>query len=293
MERQLWKAIVSLLVEVEQPRVNVRNTFSDALIVKVWMWAVVHDRPVSWACCRENWPPYERRRKLPSNSTMSRRMASKKVQFLLKQLERRVVSRSVGSVLTWFVDGKPLVISGCSKDRQAGYGRASGGKAKGYKLHAIVGSDGSIPEWRVAPMNTDERVMAHRMLKVAALQGYVVADSNYDSNKLHRVCQDRGNIQLVVPRRYGPGRGFGHRKQTESRIRSACMLEEPYNEFAIGLMNHRVEIERYFANLTNWGGGLTCLPAWARTHRRVHRWVQAKIILNSMKRSEKIRTYVN
>ena len=290
MERQLWKAIVLLLVEIEKPRVNVRNDFSDELIVKVWMWSVVHDRPVSWACCRANWPPYERRCKLPSNATMCRRLPSKEVQFLLKQLERRVLSRSNDGVLTWFIDGKPLVISGCSKDRQAGYGRATGGKAKGYKIHAIVGADGSVPEWRVAPMNTDERVMAGRMLKVATLQGYVVGDSNYDSNKLHHVCQHRGNLQFVTPRRYGPGRGFGHRKQTESRMRSVCMLEEPFNEFARDLMNQRVEIERYFGNLTNWGGGLACLPAWTRTHRRVHRWVQAKLILNSLKRSNRIRT---
>ena len=60
------------------------------------------------------------------------------------------------------LDGKPLTIGGCSKDRQAGYGRAAGGKARGYKIHVIYGSDGSIAAWRIAPMNVDERVMAAR-----------------------------------------------------------------------------------------------------------------------------------
>lgn len=293
MERQLWKVIVLLIKEIEKPKVNVRNEFSDEVIVKIWMWAVIHDRPVSWACCCENWPLYERRWKRPSNTTMSRRLSSPNVQHLLQQLEKRVLRSQEGDNLVWFIDGKPLVISGCSKDRQAGYGRASGGKAKGYKLHAIVGSDGSVSQWRVAPMNCDERVMAKRMLKVAMIQGYVVADANYDSNKLHSTCEGRGNLQFITPRRYGAGRGFGHRKQTESRIRSAHILEDPFPEFGLGLMQQRVEIERYFGNLTNWGGGLTCLPAWARTHRRVHRWVQAKLNLNSLKRSTRQTTYVD
>jgi hypothetical protein len=30
------------------------------------------------------------------------------------------------------IDGKPLPIGGCSKDRQSGYGRSAGGKAKGF-----------------------------------------------------------------------------------------------------------------------------------------------------------------
>lgn len=284
MERQLWKAIVLLLRSVEKARANVRETFSDEVIVKVWMWAVIHDRPVCWACCLENWPPYERRWKRPSNATMSRRLSSRNVMFLLKQLEHRVLRRGEGANLAWFIDGKPLVISGCSKDQQAGYGRATGGKAKGYKIHAIIGSDGSVPEWRLAPMNKDERAMARRMLKVAPIQGYVVADGNYDSNKLHSVCQQRGNIQFVTPRRYGAGRGFGHRKQTGGRLRSVEILEAPFNEFGVELMNHRVAIERFFGNLTNWGGGLACLPAWVRTHRRVNRWIQAKLVLNALKR---------
>ena len=70
--------------------------------------------------------------------------------------------------LAWSMDGKPLMIGGCSKDKQAGYGRAAGCKAKGYKLHTIAGKQGEIAEWRVAPMNKDERVMGARMLNLTA-----------------------------------------------------------------------------------------------------------------------------
>lgn len=219
MERQLWKKIVKLLNGIGKLRGNGMCTYSDAIIVKTWLWAVLNDRPVSWACQAANWPICERRWQLPSNSTMSRRLNSKGVKWLLKQLEEKVLGSDLSRNLVWAVDGKPLPISGHSHDRQAGYGRAVGGKAKGYKIHAIVGQNGSLADWRLAPMNKDERVMAGRMLRQTKIQGYLLADSNYDSNKLHGKCDQRGNLQLVSPRRYGPGRGFGHRKQTARQVK--------------------------------------------------------------------------
>jgi hypothetical protein len=180
------------------------------------------------------------------------------------------------------IDGKPLTISGCSTDRQAGYGRAAGGKAKGYKIHAIVNPAGEVAAWRVAPMNKDERVMGERLVRVASIQGYLVGDSNFDSNKLHQACERRDQLYLVTRRRYGPNHGTGHRQQTAGRLRSIQLTENPNPRFASRLLKDRGEIERHFGNLTNWGGGLTCLPPWVRTHRRVHRWVQAKLVLTAL-----------
>lgn len=57
-------------------------------------------------------------------------------------------------------------------------------------------------------------------------------------------------------------------------------------------MDKRSDIERAFGNLTNWGGGLACLPAWVRGHRRVHRFVQAKLVLTELKGHVLLRTYV-
>ena len=285
MERQLWKKIVMLINGMSKRGGNVFCSYSDAVIVKTWLWAVLHDRPVSWACQRCNWPVCERRWQLPSASTMSRRLRSKRVRWLLNQIEERVLGSNVGDNMVWMIDGKPLPISGHSKDRQAGYGRAVGGKAKGYKIHAIIGSDGSLAHWRLAPMNKDERVMAGRILKRTKIQGYLLADSNYDSNKLHQVCDKQGDLQLVSARRYGSGRGFGHRKQTMGRLRSVEILEHHTPDFGNQLINQRTQIERFFGNLTNWGGGLTHLPPWIRTYRRVKRWVQTKIIINAVKRN--------
>jgi hypothetical protein len=286
MEHQLLKEIVAVLASLDKPRTPTRFDFSDPDIVRVYYWSVLCDRPTSWACRKEHWPIHLRRRPLPSPATMSRRLRSAAVVALLDALERRVTAPA-GPGLFWLIDGKPLPIGGCSTDRQAGYGKAAGAKAKGYKLHALVGSGGTLAGWRVAPMNKDERVLGERLLKAAppeVVVGYVAADANYDSNKLHGVCDGRGNLQLVTPRRYGPGKGTGHREQTAGRLRSMALTESPLPGLGRQLLHDRAAIERQFGQLTNWGGGLTCLPAWVRTHRRVRRWVQAKLVLAALKR---------
>jgi len=257
MERQLWKKIVDLIVAVHKSKSSYRCRYSSVLILKVWFWSVINDRPVSWACERRNWSIWDRRMKLP---------------------------------VFWAIDGKPLTISGCSKDPQATYGRAAGGKAKGYKIHAIVGANGCVSQWRLAPMSKDERVMAKRMFKRLNIAGYIFADGNYDSNPLHRCCDEYGNAQLISPRRGGPGKALGHRKQTAGRLRSKEILEDEMSDFGTQMMIDRVAIERFFANLTNCATGLTCLPSWVRTYRRVHRWVQAKMIINKAKSHEDLLT---
>jgi hypothetical protein len=292
VEHQLWREILALLDRVDKPRRRTDQVFNVEEIVKTWLWAVLHDRPVSWACDSRNWPLFLRRRKLPSSSTMSRRLRCPAVRQVLNKLEQRVLAARGERPLLWFIDSKPLAISGCSKDRQAGYGRAAGCKAKGYKLHTIVGNEGSIAAWRIAPMNQDERVIARRMLRTAPVQGYVLADSNYDSNELHRVCFSRGNVQLVAPPRYGYHRKRGHRPQSPARLRAIELLENPQSPFGQTLHRERVAIERYYGQLSNWGGGLNGLPSWVRTYRRVHRWVQAKLIFTGLRRQISKRTYV-
>ena len=292
MEHQLWRLIVVILNQIDKRPKRTIDDFGPRDIVRVWFWAVLHDRPVSWACRRQNWPLQERRRKLPSPSTMSRRLRSPAVRRLLNDIEEHVLRPQGVGPLIWAIDGKPLTISGCSKDRQAGYGRAASGKAKGYKLHAIISLDGAISSWRIAPMNKDEREMARRMLAVSPLQGYILADANYDSNPLHEVCEQRGDLQLVTPPRYGFCRGRGHRRQSAGRLRSIALLSNPQSAFGRELHQERNSIERHFGNLTNWWGGLNGLPSWVRTHRRVHRWVQAKLILYALKRQCRKPTYV-
>jgi hypothetical protein len=290
MELQLWQSLLAVLMTLDKPVTPVRFAFTDEDIVKVHYWSVLHEKPAAWACQMKNWPIWRRRRAcgpLPSEATVSRRLRTPSVRQLLYHLEQRVIAPQQPG-LYWIIDGKPLVIGNCSKDRQAGYGRAAGGKGKGYKIHAIVDPHDGVAAWRLAPMNTDERVMAERLLRAASIQGYLVADSNYDSNKLHQLCDElsatRNPLHLIVRRRYGPQHGTGHRKQTAGRLHSMLLTENPYPAFADGLLHDRNKIERTFGKLTNWSYGLIGLPPWVRTHRRVHRWVQAKLVLTALKR---------
>jgi hypothetical protein len=293
MEYELWKAIVIVLARLSKLCCRPRATYSDDRIVEVYYWAVIHDRPQKWACDKTNWPIWLRKKRLPSPSQLSRRLRCPRVVARLAELERYVVRPRL-DCLVWFIDGKPLVTGGCSKDRQASYGRGAACIAKGYKLHAIVDQAQNVAIWRVAPMNVDERKMAKRLLKQAKLQGYIIADANYDSNELFKLCDEQGNQQWVAPRRHGgPQRGFSPRPQTQGRLRCKELLENPFAEFGKGLMNLRTGIERCFGNLTNWGGGLTHLPPWVRTIRRVRLWVQAKLILTTLKRSCQLTTYNN
>lgn len=291
MEYQLWKEIVAVLATLGKPRRRRTGDFTDHDIVQIFYWSVIHDRSQGWACRPAHWPIHCRHRPLPHPGNLSRRLRSPSVVALLEQLERQVVAPKAPG-LYWMIDGKPLVIGGCSKDRQAGYGRAAKSMAKGYKIHALIDPQGAVACWRLAPMNKDERVMAARILKTAPIHGYVVADSNYDSNPLHAICDQREALQLITRRRYGPGRGTGHKKQSAGRLRSIERTENPYPAFARQMLHDRNEIERRFGQLTNWGGGLSNLPAWVRTHRRVHRWVQAKLVLTALKRTLEITTYV-
>lgn len=292
MERQLWLRIVAVLKTVAKPRDVGCCTFTNERVVLVWFWAVVHDRPVSWACQASSWPVYMRKHKLPSSTTMSRRLRSQAVKTLIDEIEKATLRKQEQPSMYWMIDGKPLIISAVTKDRQSGYGRAAGGKAKGYKLHAIVSVDGCYAAWRIAPMNKDERVMARRLVRESPINGYLVGDGNYDSNPLHEVCGAQASIQLVAMPKGGLGKLKRRKKQSLGRQRSLDLLENPNPEFAMQLIRDRDQIERHFANLTSWGGGLSHLPPWARTHRRVHRWVKAKLILNDLKRRSTETTYV-
>ncbi len=291
MEHQLWKAIVAQIAALDKTPRPTRTTFSDTQIVQVYYWAVIHDRPRARACDRRNWPPHLRAR-LPDPSTLSRRLRTPSVARLLQTLDDTLV-RPARPGLVSILDGKALVVGGCSKDPHAGYGRAAGGKAKGYKLHALAAATGGILAWRLAPMNTDERVMAARLLRAAGstLAGYLVADANYDSNPLHALCAASPEVRFIPRRRGRVDAGLGHRRQQPGRVEAIERLNHPYPAFVEQLLIDRAAIEREFGNLVNWGGGLANLPAWVRTDPRVFRWVQAKLVLTACKRNLNTTTY--
>ncbi len=277
MERELWLALYKLARECDPAPSWELVRFFDHEIVGVYLWAVVHDRPVSWACNPINWPKGLWKRKLPSQSTMSRRLRTTEVQRLLNVMEGQLASLERGGFVL-IVDGKPLVVGTHSKDRDAHWGRAGRGYAKGYKLHAIYGR-GPLPiQWDVAPLNVSEPEVAAGLVSLLKEGGgYILGDKAFDSNPLHRLATSHG-YQLVAERKR-PGTGLGHRCHSPGRLRSIHLLQR---EFGQNLYHGRDDIERQFGWLTNHGTGLAPLPAWVRRPHRVRLWIQAKLIAHAV-----------
>jgi hypothetical protein len=291
VEHQLWTAIVAHLIRLDQTPRPARHTYSDGDILAVYLWAVLHDRPQAWACDRRNWPIHRRRRPLPSESTLSKRLRTPSVATLFAALFG-VLTAPSGPGVFWMMDGKPLPVSGVSGDADAAWGRGAGGLACGYKLHALLNIRGEVAACEVTPMNVDERVVAQRLLAAADLSGYIVADANYDSNRLHDCCDAAGNRQLITPRRYArTARSTGHRRQSAGRLRCLELWGQPPPRLIDGLLHGRGQIERQFGTLVCSAGGLGSLPAWVRTLPRVDRWVRAKLLSHALRQRLRTTTY--
>lgn len=279
MERELWPVLYRHLKEVAKDFHQKYVQHAAWALIAVMLWAALHDRPICWACKKENWATTKLRPcSLPSPATMSRRIDSVGVGLLWRALEvrlRRCLGENPG--LAVFLDGKPLPIGGASKDPDARYGRAAGGMAKGYKLHTFW-SNRAIPEtWDIRPMNVCEKNVACKLLpQLEGGGGYVIADGSYDANELFDAAAALG-YRLVARARKG-STGKGHVYQSPHRLR---LLDQLHRPFGKALCRRRGEIERDFGQATCFGGGLAPLPAWVRGIERVRTWVWAKLIINA------------
>jgi Transposase DDE domain len=280
MERELWKALYLLAAELDKPWGHWR--YSTADVVGVYFWAVVHDRPTSWAANPEEWPDDLRPDLLPAQSTLSRRLRRTEAVELMTAVEQYLGALlALGQCLVHIIDGKALGVSAVSKDPDTGYGRGAGAHQKGYKLHAIWGRGPMPVAWTLAPMNASEKTIARGLIASLPGGGYLLGDVQYDVGYLYDLAEKEG-FQLVAKKTPSRTRGgLGHRPQSVARLRSIEMLE---TTFGRALYNQRNAIECRFGSLTCVGGGLGPLPAWVRRFGRVRHWVQAKIVLAGLRR---------
>lgn len=277
VERGMWERLACAARRLDVAVHRRRPEFSDAEIVLTLLWARRHHQTVVWACDSASWPLQARRRSRPSPSTMSRRLRTVSVQRLLDAL---LAEDGATHSLAYVVDGKPMVVSKHSTDRDARHGRGAGGMDKGYKLHLVGNLRGQVHMARVTPLNTPEQEMARRMVKSGRLQGgYVLGDSLYDWDALHRQCASSGLRLLVYRRPSRVGRGVRWRGVSNERLECIASTETPFAEFAPSLLEHRRVIEQIFARLeTRWRIGHP--PFHVRTLRRVRLWVQSALVLD-------------
>jgi hypothetical protein len=277
VEREVGTWIVAFVSRITTQPLSRRFSFSEHDILLTYLWATLHDRPISWACRLENWPPDLGPACLPTPSTMSRRLRQERFAALLEAAHRRLRQGGRRGMLN-LVDGKPLPISNHISDPDAGYGRGASGMAKGYKLHAITGPNLDFRAWRVLPMNVSEPRTATEMVRQTRLDGYLLGDRLFDDNILHETCRKRG-LQLLVERRYGRRPGVGHHRHSPARLHCIEMVEHSLTGFATKLLTERKHIERLFGTFVSAPYGLHALPPWVRRLPRVERYVSAKILI--------------
>lgn len=273
MERELHRQLYRVVYDLARTRRTPRVLYPDRVIVTTYFWAVLHDRPVAWACRASSWPAQARLDGLPSASTMCRRLRRAEVLELIRRLEQTVLGRLPRSNLC-FIDAKPLPIGSCSGDRDAKPGYAAGRIARGYKLHVILDAKGAVRDCHVDAMRPREATIAPRLIRKLRGTGTLVGDNAYDTNKLYDLAGRRG-WQLVARRRFGTQLST-HVRQSRWRLRAHRQMAPRQRQ---ALYRQRSAIERFFGCLGNQCGGLGPLPNHVRRLRRVRYWVQAKLIL--------------
>jgi hypothetical protein len=153
----------------------------------------------------------------------------------------------------------------------------------GYKIHAVCSGNPMPDAFAITTLNVCEKRMARRMVGRLTGGGYLLGDAHYDASWLFDHCNHHGR-QLVCPRAK-PGTGIGHHYTSPHRRRAIEMLEVSTvvaaNPFGTGLYAARTAIERDFAQLVCFGGGLAALPTWVRRIWRVRNWVMSKLLINA------------
>src|SRR5690242_7405420 len=116
MERELWALLYHELRAVAKDFDQNYVQLHPWILIAVLLWAALHDRPVQWACNPRNWSTTQLRPwRLPSPATMSRRVDRVGSGLLWRAFEQRLHAYGKDHLLS-FLDGKPLPISGVSKD---------------------------------------------------------------------------------------------------------------------------------------------------------------------------------
>jgi len=281
MDREIWRTVLCAIRRAARrlPKPKRKPKFPDWLIVAMYLWSVWHDRSLKWAADRSHYNSLFRPRKLPSVSRFGRRIRTARCQRILQQVHEDLSAIALASPLS-YIDGKPLTVGACSKDKQAKRGRISGGFAKGYKLHVWATEDGRIPLWSVTSLNVGEDPVAKQLARrLPPLQpdSLVLADTNYDDRDLHKIIDVKGS-RLLSPLKGAAEHPVTLRQMGQAR-REAIVAWEHHPHLIRYVLRQRDQVERIFSNLVCFGGGLMCLPPFVRGLERVTRWVGGKLIL--------------
>jgi len=297
MDREDWKALKASVKKVCRSFTfhSRKRRYSFELVLLMYLWIVAHRRPLYKACQRCTYGDWFRPRKLPSVSQFCRRVKEEVFEKLLLAVHLDLIGSGHQSPVK-VVDGKPLLVSPVSKDPDARSGHITGGFGKGYRLHAMISEKRRILIWSVMPLNVAEQSVAVELawhLKPAEMQSLVLADSNYDSGRLHKAL-DQSNHRLLTPLK-GQQRvkdGKHHPvtlRQMGPERRQAVEVWKNHQDLANYVLKDRIRIENLFSGITmalDAGGP----PPWVRRLERVRRWAGAIVILHNVRQNVREKT---
>lgn len=276
MDDELISAVYQYLFHNHRAKFTRDCKYCDAVIVFIELFRVGRQLSAQQAMNRRHWPVWTRRIAFPSYSQFNRRVKYERVGQHIAEMSRHFRDL-LPKTDEKAIDGKPLLVGGFSKDPDARRGKAPGGWANGYKLHAVVDSAGAVETWHVTSLKAGEATVARTLLSNTDLRNARVrGDSNYDSVALYNIVADAGGRFIAQRRRSGTG--LGHHPQHADRLRAIQELEATTD----GLRrhcNHRIRVEQIFGRLTTVAFGLWSLPPSVRRLDRVRRYVDAKITL--------------
>jgi hypothetical protein len=289
MDREIWRTLMDAIRRAARAIKSTGRepTYSDALIVAMYLWAVWHKQSLSWACDRLHYNTLFRPRQLPSISQFTRRVKSEACRAILQRVHQDLAARGAVGALG-YIDGKGLLVSPVSKDPEAARGHISGGFAKGYKLHAYVNEARRVVVWAVTPLNTDEKVVARELLlphlppPADPLHALDLGDKNYDARPLYDGFAGCGR-SLITPLRAqqlvgADGHSASALKNMGPIRREALAAWQQRPDLAEYVLEQRNNVEGTFSVLAV-ACGLDFLPTFVRRLDRVRRWTGAKIII--------------
>ena len=87
IDRELWRSVTAAVKRAAKAvgRRGRRPVYADELIVRMYLWAAWHDRPLSWACDRAHYTALFRPRALPSVSQFTRRVKTDAARAILQR----------------------------------------------------------------------------------------------------------------------------------------------------------------------------------------------------------------
>lgn len=242
------------------PKREPRVQYAGRLIVLLYLWSAIRNKPMGWACDRRNLPRALAGRPIPSRSQLGRRLCGHDIVAMLDELEQALSDLHVAGLIgLWLIDAKPLTVSPYSKDKAARWGWAYNGKARGYKLFMVTDANGQVVAWRVDGMNKAEPEVAKVLIDRLDRPGYLIGDSIYDSNPLHVLTAER-QVQLIAPRKQ-PGTGLGHGTTHQPNRLHAIAMLECFNNRLGPTHRHRTRLRQ-----ARFESGRAGPPATVRPH---------------------------